>query len=102
MPTYGTEGGVQWTNEGGTTFLNTANNYYVTKTDNGYFLVKFSYNSSTMVIAVRSALEIPSEVSRAIQGTTVTADITTLQSHVSALITNNPANIVLEDTLDSN
>lgn len=77
---------------------------YMSRTDNGFYLVKFTYSSETYVIAVRSALEILSEAPKAILPNTANTDINTLYTHASALITaygSNASLIPLEDAIDT-
>lgn len=64
---------------------------YLSKTDNGFYLVKFKYvnNSGTedeKIIAVRNGLEVLSEAQKAITGTQISADISTLRTQVTAFI----------------
>ncbi len=72
-----------------------ANNYrntgagYVTKTDNGFYLVKFTYNGDLKVVAVRSALEILSEAPKALAPIQASTDISLMYTHLTAFLTAN-------------
>lgn len=74
---------------------------YVSKTDNGFYLVRFTEASSgdLKVIAVRSGLEVLSEAQKAITGTVVTNDISTLKTQVTTFITNAASSIPAENTI---
>lgn len=105
-----TAGRVQWdaNDNGSGIYVNTGSNAYVSKTDNGYYLVRFVYGASNddasrKVIAVRSGAEVLLEAQKAISGTTASTDISTLKTHVTGYITADTAGtatIPLEDTLD--
>jgi hypothetical protein len=72
---------------------------YMSKTDNGLYLVRFTYAGDPKVIAVRSASEITAEILKIVAGATATSDISTLYTQVNTYITNAAGSIPLENTI---
>lgn len=72
---------------------------YMSITDNGLYLVRFTYAGDAKVIAVRNVSEILSEVLRVVTGTVVTADTNLLYTQALAFVTNAPGSIPLENTI---
>jgi hypothetical protein len=91
---------ITWQNSGSGNYTNVTDRY-VGKTDNGYYLVKFTWNAQTRIVAVKSYVEIPSEILKIISGTAAYEDAVLLSNQVKTLITNAPSDIYLEDLLDT-
>ena len=95
MAAFGTT--VTWASVGANFTNDTAP--YMSKTDNGLYLVRFTFGGDVKVIAIRSASEILSEVLKIVAGNTASADINLLYTHANTFVTNASGSIPLENTI---
>lgn len=77
-------------------FDNSAGN--VSRTDNGYYLVKVTVDNTTQVVAIKTVVELKAHLITATGISTTLETIETIAESVSPLLTSSAP---LEDTLDA-
>lgn len=72
---------------------------YVSKTDNGLYLVRFTIGGDAKVIAVRNPIEIPIEIMKIITGEVATTEAALLKEQVQGFIARAAVSIPMENTI---